>query len=136
MDNELEKAIKNYKKYRTDNYLIPVIIALKNNDVYVTVDTECELLANDINSELKRNVNIYPTIVTSGKNDYWYTIFSSERKIPSNFKEKYLVVNAKLRDFVDDCLKDKYIKGIAINHSSDDHIHIEKFLLKGLKQFL
>ena len=135
--NELEKRIKIYKTTRDELRHLPfVVLALKFNDIYVTVDHECELVANDVNSELKRNVDVYPTIVTSGNNDYWYSTFSSERKIPESFLEKYFVVNVRLVDLIDDCLKDKDIKGIAINHATEDHIHLDKKFLRAIKPHL
>lgn len=133
----VRECILEYRKYKKDKYLINLIISLKNNEVYIAVDkdTQISVSEDDESPNFKSECNIYPVIVASNGNKFWYSCFSDIDEIPNSFVEKYLIIPVFFKDIVDECLKAEGIEGISINHKSQ-YADLPKFLLREIRQYL
>lgn len=134
----VKECIEDYSKYKKDDYLTKLIISLKLNEIYIAISTEVENVVSedDANAKIKNNYSIFPAIVASEGNKFWFSCFSDVEEIPESFKENHAIVPVMFKDLVEECLKHRDIEGISINHKSNARASFPKWVLRAIKHHL
>ena len=129
---DIEYAIKDYKKYKNEEYLGYLLKSLINESLFITVKPYDEIMISETSETSIPIVSIdkTPTIVASDGNKFWLSSFTDKKKIPASFLKENIIMEISLKDLIDKSLTLEYIEGISINHKSDTNINISNQILK------
>lgn len=135
---DIEYAIKDYKKYKNEEYLGYLLKSLINESLFITIKPYDEIMISETSETSIPIVSIdkMPTIVASDGNKFWLSSFTNKNKIPASFLENNVVVEIKLKDLIDKCLNLECVDGISINHKSDSNINIPNEILRGINMLM
>ena len=137
-NNELgisvEYAIREYKKYKNEEYLGYLLKSLINEPLFITVKPYDEIMISET-SEISIPIvssDRTPSIVVSDNNKFWLSSFTDKKKIPASFLKDNIIMEIGLKDLIDKSLTLEYIEGISINHKSDSNIDVSNEILRSV----
>lgn len=128
---DIDYAIREYKKFKNNEYLQYLLSNLKNETIFVTIDNNYDpiiLEDGEYSIPIVKKDNS-PTIVISQNYEFWFSSFTTIKEIPNGFKEIYEIKEIRLKDLVLMCMENENIAGITINHKNPNGIRIRKDLL-------
>ena len=109
-NNELgisvECAIREYKKYRNEEYLGYLLKSLINEPLFITAKPYDEIMISET-SETSIPVvaaDKMPSIVVSDNNKFWLSSFTDKKKIPASFLKDNIIMEISLKDLIDKSL--------------------------------
>lgn len=113
---DIDYAIREYTKCKNDKYLLYLLLALKDEPLYIAIqkDTEIEGLKKG-EKIIKRKYSIEPSIYENdGKK--WFCAYTYRQYLTQKTEEEYTVIQARFRDLAIDVLERDDISGILLNH--------------------
>lgn len=134
----IEYAIREYKRFKNEEYLGYLLQSLINETLLITVKPYDEIKISET-SEISIPIvsaDKIPTIVASDENKFWLSSFTDKNNIPTSFLENNIVVEISLKDLIDKSLTLECIEGISINHKSDSNIDIPNEILRGVNMLM
>ena len=132
----IEEFIKDYRKNRDDEHLSALILALREIELFVPLYKEKIADYSEIDNKIKKDSDVSPVIVATTDYKFWFSSFTKEENMPKSFLESYRIEKFKLKDLTIECLSQKDIEGVAINHSLNIHLFLDRKLLGAVLMFL
>ena len=113
---DIDYAIREYTKCRNDKYLLYLLLALKDEPLYIAIqkDTEIEGLAKG-EKIIKRKYSIEPSIYEKDDKK-WFCAYTYRQYLAEKVEEDHTILQARFRDLAIDVLEREDISGILLNH--------------------